>query len=87
MLSVKSAYRVVVDSTESPSGLTSTSNADEGTGNFNWPKLWSLPLPNKVLHFLWQPATTNKTSTPSYASRHSPPSLFKNGWGRWSLFC
>jgi hypothetical protein len=74
MLSVKSAYRVVVDSIESPSGLTSTSSADEGNGDFNWP--WSLPFPNKVLHFLWQPATTKKTSTPSYANRHSPPSLF-----------
>lgn len=25
--------------------------------DFNWKKLWALPLPNKVLHFLWRLAT------------------------------
>ncbi|KAM3255382.1 hypothetical protein ACQJBY_048596 [Aegilops geniculata] len=51
--SVKSAYKVAVDSSgrESLSGLTSTSIAEGENSSFNWKKLWALPLPNKVLHF------------------------------------
>ena len=57
--SVKSAYKVAVDSAgrESLSGLTSTSIAEGENSSFNWKKLWALPLPNKVLHFLWRIAT------------------------------
>ena len=56
---VKYAYRVVVDTIarESISGLTSSSSADEEGGGLNWQKLWLLPLPNKVLHFLWRLST------------------------------
>lgn len=27
--------------------------------DFKWKKLWALPLPNKVLHFLWRLATNS----------------------------
>ena len=59
IFSVKSAYRVAVDTTarESISGLTSSSSADEEGGGLNWQKLWLLPLPNKVLQFLWRLST------------------------------
>lgn len=30
---------------------------DVYVGGFNWRKLWTLPLPNKVLHFLWRLST------------------------------
>jgi hypothetical protein len=57
IFSVKSAYKIAVNSRdrESRAGLTSSS-ADGENGNFNWKKL-SLPLPGKVLHFLWRVTT------------------------------
>lgn len=42
---------------EPTAGLTSSSSADEETCGFDWPKLWSLPLRNKVLHFIWRLCT------------------------------
>jgi hypothetical protein len=61
IFSVKSAYRVAVDSAarESISGLTSSSSAAEEHGNLDWHKIWSLPLPKKVLHFLWRLSTNS----------------------------
>jgi hypothetical protein len=58
IFSVKSAYRVAVDkkARESSSGLTSSSYAEEGRMSCTWKKIWRLPLPNKVLHFLWRVA-------------------------------
>lgn len=59
LFSVKSAYMVAVDNVvrESSSGLTSTSNAETENSDFDWKKLWALPLPSKVRHFLWRIAT------------------------------
>jgi hypothetical protein len=56
---VKSAYKVARDSEalESIMGLPSCSFSDDEAHGFNWGKLWSLSLPNKVLHFLWRIAT------------------------------
>ncbi|XP_044336255.1 uncharacterized protein [Triticum aestivum] len=31
----------------------------EEDGGFDWLKLWTMPLPNKVLHFLWRLATNS----------------------------
>ncbi|XP_044366918.1 uncharacterized protein [Triticum aestivum] len=61
IFSVKSAYKVAIDcaARESLSGLTSTSSAAEEDGGFDWLKLWTMPLPNKVLHFLWRLATNS----------------------------
>jgi hypothetical protein len=59
MFSVKSAYKVAIDFAERESlqGQESSSSSNgEGT-KFEWKKLWALPLPNKVLHFLWRMAT------------------------------
>lgn len=61
IFSVKSAYKVAMDcaARESRSGLTSTSSAAEEDGGFDWRKPWSMPLPNKVFHFLWRLATNS----------------------------
>lgn len=34
-------------------------DTEEEISNFKWKKLWAIPLPNKVLHFLWRVATYN----------------------------
>ena len=59
VFSVKSAYRVAADSAKRDSrhGLPSCSEGTSETSNFNWKKIWALPLPNKVLHFLWRMVT------------------------------
>ena len=52
---VKSAYKVEVDNAERESshGQTSTSRSSGEATDFEWKKIWALPLPNKVLHFIW----------------------------------
>ena len=61
IFSVKSAYKVAVDARdrESHSGLTSSSSAAAEEGDFKWRRLWEIPLPNKILHFLWRVMTYN----------------------------
>lgn len=59
VFSVKSAYKVAVDceGRESTQGLASTSASQGEAPDFDWKRLWALPLPSKVLHFLWRLAT------------------------------
>ena len=59
IFSVKSAYKVAVDNAERESshGQTSTSRRNGEATDFEWKKIWALPLPNKVLHFVWRMAT------------------------------
>ena len=59
IFSVKSAYKVAVDCAERESryGQPSSSASIGETTNFEWKKIWALPLPNKILHFLWLMAT------------------------------
>ena len=61
IFSVKSAYKVAVDCAERESryGQPSSSASRGETTNFEWKKIWALPLPNKILHFLWRMATYN----------------------------
>ncbi|XP_044374692.1 uncharacterized protein [Triticum aestivum] len=89
--SVKSAYRVAIQSAarESRTRLTSSSSADEGQGEFDWQKLWSLPLPNKVLHFLWRLSTNSLPVRAKLQMRGTPipaagdSSLEMSKVGRW----
>ena len=59
--SVKSAYKVARDleAFSSLNGNPSSSQGSSDTGQNQWKKLWSLPLPNKVLHFWWRLATNS----------------------------
>ena len=61
LFSVKSAYKVARDceARESVKGLPECFNPVGTTCGFEWKKLWSLPLPNKILHFLWRVATNS----------------------------
>ena len=60
VFSIKSAYHVVWDcqSRDSALGIASTSNGDTNDGSLDWKKLWWLPLPHNLRHFLWR-ATSN----------------------------
>lgn len=61
MFSVKSAYKVArdIEAYNSKYGKPSTSVDPQGSTYNPWKKLWSLPLPNKILHFLWRLATNS----------------------------
>uniref|UniRef100_A0A8R7TWE4 Reverse transcriptase zinc-binding domain-containing protein n=1 Tax=Triticum urartu TaxID=4572 RepID=A0A8R7TWE4_TRIUA len=56
IFSVKSAYQVVLENQAKNSahgGASSSSKNDQHRITF-WKKLWTFPLPNKILHFLWR---------------------------------
>jgi hypothetical protein len=59
--SVKSAYQVVLNSQsrEADSESTSTAHTPEGNIKLPWKKLWALPLPGKLIHFLWRLANNS----------------------------
>jgi hypothetical protein len=59
MFSVKLAYQVAIDCAEREStrGQHSGAANNDEAKCFKWKKIWSLPLPNKILHFLWRTAT------------------------------
>lgn len=61
LFSVKSAYKVARDweAHHSIHGHPTSSIVVQDAKGFQWKKLWSLPLPNKVLHFLWRVATNS----------------------------
>ena len=58
IFSVKSAYRVTMDSEarKMRRGLQTSSNSFANTRVFNWKKIWSIPLPNKIRLFIWRMA-------------------------------
>jgi hypothetical protein len=60
MFTVKSAYKVARDweAHNSIHGKPSISGNDQQVQSNQWKKMWALPLPNKILHFLWR-LTTN----------------------------
>lgn len=58
LFSVKSAYRVAIetDARRSIHGIASASGTTADHLPFEWEKIWRLPLPAKILHFLWRMA-------------------------------
>ena len=59
--SVKSAYQVVqnIKKKEEEQGSSSMDITNEGNNKIKWKKLWSIPLPGKVKHFLWRLANNS----------------------------
>lgn len=59
MFSVKFAYGLARDyeAQESIRGVPACSTINNEEKGSQWKKLWSISLPNKVLHFLWRVAT------------------------------
>lgn len=58
LFSVKSAYRVAIetDARKSIHGIASASGTTADHLPYEWEKIWRLPLPAKILHFLWRMA-------------------------------
>lgn len=54
LFSVKSAYHVAVDHEDRESSTGGGGSTSEQRVMINWCKIWRIPVPNKIKHFLWR---------------------------------